>query len=286
MTTPTRPLAERLDAFARRAQQAGCALEIHHQSRGMVARIDVGEALPSGAELESMAADHASSLHGRQAYELRAVYPEGAAKQTMPFRIDGSAREGEELPEAANEKGLLATVCRQNDNLLRAFERVHKPLIDGLDAMGRLLAQHQAQHAAMLKTQLELATLQYEREERRDQAMASDRRWAAIFERFGPLATAITARLMPGSVVSASVLEDFAKSLSQDQIAHIMMQLTEEQQVLASAGRWQELLTSVVDGPQFGHVVTCLRPEQVAMVDAFRAGRHTNGAPKGRGGVA
>lgn len=281
MSATVRPLAERLDAFARRAKNGGCALEVHHQSRGMVARIEPDESCPSGDELAGIAADHAAALHGRQAYELRALYPEGNVKQTLPFRVDGTAREGEELPEPATEKGVLATIVRQNDALLRTLTAVHKPLIDGLDAMGKLLAQHQAQHANMLKAQLELANLQYEREERRDAQVSSDRRWSEIFTRFGPLATAIAGRLMPASVPSAHILEEFARSLTPEQMAQIVPLLTPEQHGLAQREAWAELVTSIVDGPQLAQIVVVLRPEQVAMLDAYRQGKHLNGRPKG-----
>jgi hypothetical protein len=272
---------ERLGRFCQRAHAAGCDVELHHQSRGLVARIDKGETA-DGAVLEQMARDHAACLHGRQGYELRAVYDEGSVKQSLPFRMAGESTEDEAMPEVASEKGMLATLQRQNERLLTSLERSYKPVNDALETLGKMLGQYQQQQADMFRQQLEIAAMQAERDAERRRDLLSEKKFDLLAQRFTPFLDGLAAKLglLPPSAKD-DVLLRFAESLDDAQQQAIVAVLTPAQLVMMKAKRYAELMVSVLEGGQIETLMPLLRPEQLMMLDTasgLQKSAHANGA--------
>lgn len=280
-------VSERLGRFIERAHAAGCDVELHHQSRGLVAQLPKGETV-TGPEIELMARDHAAALHGRQGYELRAVYPEGSTKQSLPFRMSGESSEDEAMPEPATEKGAIATLQRQNERLLTSIERSYKPVNDALETLGKMLAQYQQQQQDMFKAQLEIAAMTAEREAEKRRDAMSEKKFDLLAARFTPFVDALTSKLLPASAGARDeALLKFAASLDTSQQAAIVAVLRPEQLAMMRDKRYAELMLSILEGGQIETLMPLLKPEQVAMLDAAAglAKQTSNGATAAQKGA-
>lgn len=268
-----RALSERLSEFARRAKAAGTELELHHVSRGLVGRWDQGEEWPSGDELEGIAVDHAAALHGRQGYELRAVYAGGdGVKQAIPFRCSGEASEGDAIAEPANEKGVIALLQRQNERLLTAVERSQRPTVEALEALTRMVRAQVEQQDALFRRELDMAQMRLEQEDQAARLRLEERKWDALTARFGPIADAVVARLVPGAAPSEdTALLKLAQSITPEQQTAIYAFLDDDEKALVGEQRWRELMRSVLHR-HTEKLVAILRPEQMAILDAMAQG--------------
>ena len=271
-----RPLAARLTDFARRAEAAGTDLELHHGSRGLVARWDKGETWPGGDEIEAVAVDHAAALHGRQGYELRAVYPEGdshvARARAMVAAFAPVWQYARDMGEPATEKGVIALLQRQNERLLTAIERSQKPVVDAVETLGRLWKAQLEHQDQLFRRELDMATLRLEGEEAAAKRAAEAERWRLLAGRFGPVADAIVARLVPGAAPKREEgLERLALSLTAEQRAAVFAFLDDDEKTLVVEQRWRELMLSVLHR-HMDRLVAILDPAQLAILDAMAQG--------------
>jgi len=285
MTAAPLRLSERLGRFATRARQQACGLELHHITRGLVARIDEGDSI-DGADLELMACDHAAALHGRQGYELRAVYDEGKTKQVLPFRVSGESAEDDAIAEPATEKGVIAILARQNERLMAACLSAQKPAIEALETLGKMLSAYREHDGEIFKSMIEISSMQAERDLERRRDELTSKKFDVLERRFGPIVEAIAAKWLPSSLVPRDEgLLRFVQSLDPGQRAAIEKLLTPEQQALLASQKFAELMASVIDSGQIAEILPMLRPEQIAMLDVLASRPGANGANGANGGI-